>query len=111
MLDMQLAVAQQNLMNTVVSNIQQAYVRLEDLCSVFPDNTLVTVKAPSNTDMNLNQSQVHLKTAHGRINAMMVEKDDDNNVLVASVSQEAKPVDFAVESLNMVKQAAVDFAE
>jgi len=85
MLDMQMAMAQQNLMNTFVSHAQQAYLNFEDLCGVFTDDTVVTIKAPSNTDMDIDERQIHLKAMTGRINVMMIEQDDDDNILAASV--------------------------
>jgi len=87
-LDMQLAMKKQSLAYTIAASSRYSYVHLEDLCEAFPGNTVLTVKAPNNTDINISQSGVYLSAMSGKIGVRMLEKDYHGHILAASIPQE-----------------------
>ncbi|CAE1299417.1 E2F4_5 [Acanthosepion pharaonis] len=89
-LDQHKSWVQQSIKNVTdeVSNCQRlAYVSYEDICTVFQGSTLLSIQAPSGTQLEvpipeigpgfLKNYQIHLKSNSGPINVMLVNKDTE----------------------------------
>ncbi|XP_078236515.1 transcription factor E2F4 isoform X1 [Pogona vitticeps] len=77
---------QQSIKNVTddVQNSQLAYVTDEDLCKCFPGDTLLAIRAPSGTQLEVpvpeglngqRKYQIHLKSTSGPIDVLLVNKD------------------------------------
>ncbi|KAM6430370.1 transcription factor E2F4 isoform 1-T1 [Liasis olivaceus] len=77
---------QQSIKNVTddVQNNQLAYVTDEDLCKCFPGDTLLAIRAPSGTQLEVpvpeglngqKKYQIHLKSSSGPIDVLLVNKD------------------------------------
>ncbi|XP_042294386.1 transcription factor E2F4 isoform X2 [Sceloporus undulatus] len=77
---------QQSIKNVTddVQNSQLAYVTDEDLCKCFPGDTLLAIRAPSGTQLEVpvpeglngqKKYQIHLKSTSGPIDVLLVNKD------------------------------------
>ncbi|CAI9737685.1 transcription factor E2F5-like [Octopus vulgaris] len=79
-----------NITEEASNNTKMAYVSYEDVCSVFPGSILLSVQAPSGTQLGvplpeigpgvLRKYQIHLKSTSGPINVMLVNKDTDTSI-------------------------------
>ncbi|KAH0619554.1 hypothetical protein JD844_000273 [Phrynosoma platyrhinos] len=52
-----------------------AYVTDEDLCKCFPGDTLLAIRAPSGTQLEVPVPEIHLKSTSGPIDVLLVNKD------------------------------------
>nr|XP_028595546.1 transcription factor E2F4 [Podarcis muralis] len=77
---------QQSIKNVTddVQNSRLAYVTDEDLCKCFPGDTLLAIRAPSGTQLEVpvpeglngqKKYQIHLKSTSGPIDVLLVNKD------------------------------------
>uniref|UniRef100_A0A8C6XXN4 E2F transcription factor 4 n=1 Tax=Naja naja TaxID=35670 RepID=A0A8C6XXN4_NAJNA len=77
---------QQSIRNVTddVQNNELAYVTDEDLCKCFPGDTLLAIRAPSGTQLEVpvpeglngqRKYQIHLKSSNGSIDVLLVNKD------------------------------------
>ncbi|KAM3828943.1 transcription factor E2F4 isoform 1-T1 [Vipera latastei] len=77
---------QQSIRNVTddVQNNELAYVTDEDLCKCFPGDTLLAIRAPSGTQLEVpipeglngqRKYQIHLKSSSGSIDVLLVNKD------------------------------------
>ncbi|XP_070616504.1 transcription factor E2F4 isoform X1 [Erythrolamprus reginae] len=77
---------QQSIRNVTddVQNKELAYVTDEDLCKCFPGDTLLAIRAPSGTQLEVpvpeglngqRKYQIHLKSSNGSIDVLLVNKD------------------------------------
>ncbi|XP_072024419.1 transcription factor E2F5-like [Amphiura filiformis] len=90
-LDKQRSWVQQSIRNVTddQENSRLAYVTHEDLCRCFQGDTLLAVQAPSGTQLevpipdkgpdNRKRYQIHLKSTHGPIYVILVNKDDSSS--------------------------------
>ncbi|XP_077310240.1 transcription factor E2F4 [Lithobates pipiens] len=81
---------QQSIKNVTddVQNTGLAYLTHEDICRCFPGNTLLAVRAPSGTCLEVpvpeaingqKKFQIHLKSSTGPIEVLLVNKDTSNS--------------------------------
>ncbi|XP_060644043.1 transcription factor E2F4 [Anolis sagrei] len=77
---------QQSIKNVTddVQNSRLAYITDEDLCKCFPGDTLLAIRAPSGTQLEVpvpeglngqKKYQIHLKSTSGPIDVLLVNKD------------------------------------
>ncbi|XP_013926391.1 PREDICTED: transcription factor E2F4, partial [Thamnophis sirtalis] len=77
---------QQSIRNVTddVQNKELAYVTDEDLCKCFPGDTLLAIRAPSGTQLEVpvpeglngqRKYQIHLKSSNASIDVLLVNKD------------------------------------
>ncbi|GAB1601980.1 transcription factor E2F5-like [Argonauta hians] len=82
LLDKHKSWVQQSIKNVIeeVSNSQLAYVSYEDICKVFPDCTLLSIQAPSGTQLGIPEQKgkyrIYLKSTSGPIDVILVNKDN-----------------------------------
>ncbi|XP_041123385.1 transcription factor E2F4-like isoform X3 [Polyodon spathula] len=86
-LDQQRVWVQQSIKNVTddIQNSQLAYVTHEDICSCFTGDTLLAIRAPSGTQLEVpvpegvlngqKKYQIHLKSTLGPIEVLLVNKD------------------------------------
>lgn len=83
------------------------YITGEDLCHCFPDNTILTIKAPTGTQLAAiipdektapEKYQMHLKSSEGPINVILVNKESENSKPVITMVPPANPVPPAPET-------------
>jgi len=101
MLDQHSAWAQQSIRNILEDheNHQLAYATHQDICKVFPGETLLAVQAPSGTQLEVprpevvttgmgtqsKKYQVHLKSEEGQIYVLLVNKEEDSEPVAVQV--------------------------
>ncbi|KAM3876998.1 transcription factor E2F5-like [Diretmus argenteus] len=111
-LDQQKAWVEQSIKNTTEdsTNSTLAYVNHEDICNCFYGNTLLAVRAPSGTQLDVpileavsnseRQYLIHLKSTNGPVDVLLLNKDSVNSVPVVL------PVPPPDEILQNAKSAA-----
>ncbi|XP_041727422.1 transcription factor E2F4 [Coregonus clupeaformis] len=111
-LDQQRVWVQQSIKNVTedTHNSPLAYVNHEDICSCFKDDTLLAVRAPSGTQLEVpipeavqngqRRYQIHLKSTSGPIDVMLINKDPVNSTPMVL------PVPPPEEMLQNAKSAA-----
>lgn len=93
MLDQQIHSVRQSIKNIYEDCNALSYVNQEDICNSFSGHTLLAVQAPSGTQLDVpipkairdgpTTYQVHLKSANGPINVMLLNKRSANSEAVA----------------------------
>lgn len=111
-LDLQKVWVEQSIKNTTEDskNGPLAYVNHEDICSCFNGNTLLAVRAPSGTQLDVpipkavqhseRKYQIHLKSTGGPIDVLLINRDPVSSAPVAL------PVPPPEEILQNAKSAA-----
>ncbi|XP_071381277.1 transcription factor E2F4-like isoform X2 [Centroberyx affinis] len=111
-LDLQKVWVEQSIKNTTEDskNSPLAYVNHDDICSCFNGNTLLAVRAPCGTQLDVpipkavqngqRKYQIHLKSTNGPIDVLLINKDPVNSVPVVL------PVPPPEELLQSAKSAA-----
>jgi len=97
MLDQHKLWAQQSIKNILedVTNYQLAYTTHNDICSVFPGETLLAIQAPDGTQLEVpspSQSpgraakyQIHLESEKGQIHVLLINKEHNSEPVVVEV--------------------------
>uniref|UniRef100_A0A8C7GVM5 E2F transcription factor 4 n=1 Tax=Oncorhynchus kisutch TaxID=8019 RepID=A0A8C7GVM5_ONCKI len=108
-LDQQRVWVQQSIKN-VTEDTHNTYVNHEDICSCFKGDTLLAVRAPSGTQLEVpipeavqngqRKYQIHLMSAAGPIDVLLINKDPVNSTPVVL------PVPPPEEMLQKAKSAA-----
>jgi len=97
MLDQHKVWAQQSIKNILedVSNYNLAYTTHNDICSVFPGETLLAIQAPDGTQLEVPRPevlpgrnpkyQIHLKSESGQIFVLLINKEHNSDPVVVQV--------------------------
>jgi len=97
MLDQHKVWAQQSIKNILedVSNYNLAYTTHNDICSVFPGETLLAIQAPDGTQLEVPRPellagrspkyQIHLKSETGQIFVLLINKEHNSEPVVVQV--------------------------
>lgn len=97
MLDQHKLWAQQSIKNILedVTNYQLAYTTHNDICSVFPGETLLAVQAPDGTQLEVPSPvrppgrppkyQIHLESETGQIHVLLINKEQNSDPVVVEV--------------------------
>jgi len=97
MLDQHKLWAQQSIKNILedVTNYQHAYTTHNDICSVFPGETLLAVQAPDGTQLEVPSPvrppgrppkyQIHLESDTGQIHVLLINKEQNSDPVVVEV--------------------------
>lgn len=97
MLDQHKTWAQQSIKNILedVSNFNLAYTTHNDVCSVFPGETLLAIQAPDGTQLEVPRPelipgrspkyQIHLKSETGQIFVLLINKEHNGDPVVVQV--------------------------
>jgi transcription factor E2F4/5 len=97
MLDQHKLWAQQSIKNILedVTNYQLAYTTHNDICSVFPGETLLAIQAPDGTQLEVPSPerppgraakyQIHLESETGQIHVLLINKEHNSDPVVVEV--------------------------
>jgi transcription factor E2F4/5 len=97
MLDQHKLWAQQSIKNILedVTNYQLAYTTHNDICSVFPGQTLLAIQAPDGTQLEVPSPQhppgrapkyqIHLESGAGQIHVLLINKEHNSDPVVVEV--------------------------
>ena len=89
--------AQQSIKNILedVTNYQLAYTTHNDICSVFPGETLLAIQAPDGTQLEVPSPQqlpgrapkyqIHLESGAGQIHVLLINKEHNSDPVVVEV--------------------------
>ncbi|KAM9301802.1 transcription factor E2F4 [Gastrophryne carolinensis] len=111
-LDQQRVWVQQSIRNVTddVQNVTLAYLTHEDICGCFRGDTLLAIRAPSGTCLEVpvpesvngqKKFQIHLKSSSGPIEVLLVNKDTSTSPPV--VVPVPPPEDLALTALPLVE--------